>query len=194
MQAIASPGSLITIAGAALTVVGSIAYVTDSPTLSLAGVFYGVPVLLGGLALKSSELPPVELVPPSAEALALREAEASQPLRKLVKDVNRWRYGQKAHLESSLEALKLWDEQDPPQLLRVAERAEDGGYGLDLTFQCQAVGLERWQARQDRLGRFFGPGLRAEVSALGKSKVLIRLRPQGSTAVVAGAGDGTSGS
>ena len=49
MQAIASPGSLITIAGAVLTVVGSIAYVTDSPTLSLAGVFYGVPVLLGGL-------------------------------------------------------------------------------------------------------------------------------------------------
>ena len=194
MQAIASPGSLITIAGAVLTVVGSIAYVTDSPTLSLAGVFYGVPVLLGGLALKSSELPPAELVEPSPEAEALRTAEASQPLRKLVKDVNRWRYGQKAHLESSLEALKLWDEQDPPQLLRVAEQAEDGGYGIDLTFQCQGVGFDRWQARQDRLGRFFGPGLRADVSQLGKSKVVVRLRPLLETAPVAEAGEEPSGS
>ncbi|MCX5941891.1 MAG: DUF2854 domain-containing protein [Cyanobacteria bacterium] len=172
MQAIASPGSLITIAGAVMTVVGSIAYVTDSPTLSLAGVFYGVPVLLGGLALKSSELPPAELIEPSAEAEALRTAEASQPLRKLVKDVNRWRYGQKAHLE---------------------RQAEAGGYGLDLTFQCQGVSFERWQARQDRLGRFFGPGLRAEVSPLGKSKVLVRLRPQVDTAPVAEVGEGPSG-
>jgi hypothetical protein len=96
MQAIASPGSLITIAGAVLTVVGSIAYVTDSPTLSLAGVFYGVPVLLGGLALKSSELPPAELVAPSPEAEALREAEASQPLRKFSSTESNWEKGTEA--------------------------------------------------------------------------------------------------
>ena len=54
MQAFLSPGSLVTVAGAVLTVIGSIAYATDSPNISLAGVFYGVPILLGGLALKSS--------------------------------------------------------------------------------------------------------------------------------------------
>ncbi|MCX5940531.1 MAG: DUF2854 domain-containing protein, partial [Cyanobium sp. LacPavin_0818_WC50_MAG_67_9] len=56
MQAILSPGSLVTIAGAVLTVVGSIAYATDSPNLSLPTIFYGIPIFLGGLALKSSEL------------------------------------------------------------------------------------------------------------------------------------------
>ena len=179
MQAIASPGSLITIAGAALTVVGSIAYVTDSPTLSLAGVFYGVPVLLGGLALKSSELPPAELVPPSPEAEALREAEASQPLRNLVKDVNRWRYGQKAHLESSLEALKLWDEDNPPQLASVEDRNEANRYGLLLRFDCQGVAYQRWQALEDRLGRFFGPGLRCSVSQPAPGQVDVMLSAAG---------------
>jgi hypothetical protein len=177
MQAIASPGSLITIAGAVLTVIGSIAYVTDSPTLSLAGVFYGVPVLLGGLALKSSELPPAELVPPSPEAEALREAEASQPLRKLVKDVNRWRYGQKAHLESSLEALKLWDDDAPPQLVAIEELEHAGRYGLRLQFETHGVDFQRWQDRQERLGRFFGPDLRAELSQAGAGRLSLSLLP-----------------
>ena len=110
MLSIASPGSLVTIAGASLSVIGWIGYATGNPNLSLPTIFYGIPILLGGLALKSSELPPAELLPAAPDAVALRQAPASQTLRKLVKDVTRWRYGQKAHLESSLEALKLWDE------------------------------------------------------------------------------------
>ena len=53
-----SPGSLVTIAGGALTVVGATAYATGSASLSLPTIFYGIPILLGGLALKSSELQP----------------------------------------------------------------------------------------------------------------------------------------
>ena len=105
MEALTSPGSLLTILGAALTVIGTIAYATDSPNISLAGVFYGIPVLLGGLALKSSELPPAQRLTPVAELRELRERPENEPLRVLLKDVTRWRYGQKAHLESSLEAL-----------------------------------------------------------------------------------------
>jgi hypothetical protein len=164
MQELRSPGSLVTIAGAALTVIGSIAYATDSPNLSLAGVFYGVPVLLGGLALKSSELPPAERVVPPATLRELRLQPASEPLRRLLADVTRWRYGQKAHLESSLEALKLWDPDDPPQLESVEELDRDGSYGLRLRFRLGAVPWERWQERQERLGRFFGPGLEAGLS------------------------------
>ena len=113
MQAILSPGSLVTIAGAVLTVIGTIAYATDIPNLSLPTIFYGIPILLGGLALKSSELPPPERLTPASRFKQLREQAASEPLRKLLADVDRWRYGQKAHLESSLEALKLWDEEAP---------------------------------------------------------------------------------
>jgi hypothetical protein len=177
MNVLTSPGSLVTIAGATLTVIGSIAYATDSPTISLAGVFYGVPILLGGLALKSSELPPAERLTPASQLRNLREQATSEPLRKLLGDVTRWRYGQKAHLESSLEALKLWDEDEPPQLLSAEEFEHNGGYGLALIFQLHGVPLERWQAREDRLGRFFGKGLEASLEPLSRDRLRVRLRP-----------------
>jgi hypothetical protein len=179
MQALFSPGSLVTVAGGVLTVVGAIAYGTGNANLSLPTIFYGIPILLGGLALKSSELPPpVRLTPPS-QCRELREQPANEALRKLLADVLRWRYGQKAHLESSLETLKLWDDDTPPQLLSVAELDGDGGYGLALHFRVGGVALERWQAQQERLGRFFGPGLRAELEpAAGGQELVLRLLSQ----------------
>jgi len=177
MLPLPSPGSLVTIAGATLTVIGSIAYATDSPNLSLPTIFYGIPILLGGLALKSSELPPPLRRTPPAALRSLREQPASEPLRKLLADVSRWRYGQKAHLESSLESLRLWDEEAPPQLLEVEELEREGGYGLRLLFECQGVPFERWQERQERLGRFFGPGLQAELVQVSPGRVSLSLVP-----------------
>ena len=177
MLAIASPGSLVTLAGADLSVIGWVGYATSNPNLSLPTIFYGIPILLGGLALKSSELPPAELLPAQADAVALREEASSKTLRKLVKDVTRWRYGQKAHLESSLEALKLWDEDQPPQLISVAERAVDGRYAVAMRFRCEGVPFARWQEKQDRLGRFFDRDLRAELSEPSSGEVLLELLP-----------------
>jgi hypothetical protein len=159
MQALFSPGSLLTVLGAVLTVIGSVAYATDAPNLSLPTIFYGIPIFLGGLALKSSELPPPQRITPAEQWRSLRESTATEGQLKLLKDVMRWRYGQKAHLESSLEALKLWDEQAPPQLQSVEEYEEEGRYALRLSFQFGAVPRERWVAQEGRLGRFFGPGL-----------------------------------
>ena len=82
-----------------------------------------------------------------------------------------------AHLESSLEALKLWDEADPPQLLCVEELALPGGYGLRLEFALHGVAAERWFARQERLGRFFGKGLRAELEQPSADRLNVRLLP-----------------
>ena len=177
MQALFSPGSLVTIAGAALSVVGWIGYATGNPNLSLPTIFYGIPILLGGLALKSSELPPARRLIPAAQLKVLREQPASEPLRKLLGDVSRWRYGQKAHLESSLEVLKLWDEDSPPQLLAVEELDCDGRYGLRLRFASGAVPLQRWQEQQERLGRFFGPRLRAELEPIGVGQLDLCLLP-----------------
>ncbi|MCP9849345.1 DUF2854 domain-containing protein [Cyanobium sp. Morenito 9A2] len=177
MNDFTSPGSLVTIAGAALTVIGSIAYVTDSPNLSLAGVFYGVPVLLGGLALKSSELPPAEKLEAEPGARELGSLPAAESLRRLFKDVTRWRYGQKAHLETSLEALRLWDDEAPPELVAVRELARGGRYGLSLRFRMGGVPLGRWQDRSDRLGRFFAPGLMAEIHPKGADGLDLDLLP-----------------
>lgn len=175
MQALFSPGSLVTVAGAVLTVIGSIAYLGDNANLSLPTIFYGIPILLGGLALKSSELPPPRRLTPPQALQELRRQPANAALSKLLGDLCRWRYGQKAHLESSLEALNLWDETTPPQLLSVEEIERGGGYGLRLLFDCGAVGADRWQDRQDRLGRFFGPGLAASLSQPSPGRVELEL-------------------
>ena len=157
--------------------IGWIGYATGNPNLSLPTIFYGIPILLGGLALKSSELPPAELLPADAAALALRQAPASQTLRKLVQDVTRWRYGQKAHLESSLEALKLWDEDEPPQLISVAEQAVDGRYAVTLHFRTAGVPMARWHEKRERLGRFFDKGLTAQLTEPAPGELLIALMP-----------------
>ena len=162
--------------------IGWVGYATANPNLSLPTIFYGIPILLGGLALKSSELPPATLLPASADAVALRQVPASQTLRKLVKDVTRWRYGQKAHLESSLETLKLWDEDAPPQLLSVEELAVEGRYGVALRFRCEGVPYTQWVEKQERLGRFFDKGLRAELSEPSRGELLLQLVPAGAVA------------
>jgi len=179
MKDLLSPGSLVTVAGGILTVVGAVAYGTGNANLSLPTIFYGIPILLGGLALKSSELPPAKRVVPK-DVLQEKRAAAAPELGKLLGDVTRWRYGQKAHLESSLEALKLWDEDRPPQLLEIEELDDALGYGLRLRFACEAVPLERWQERRERLGRFFAKGLTATITPLdGGDNLDLTLLPAG---------------
>ena len=178
MKDLLSPGSLVTVAGGALTVIGATAYATGNANLSLPTIFYGIPILLGGLALKSSELPPALRVTPPNAMKQLRE-QAPEELVKLLGDVTRWRYGQKAHLESSLEALKLWDDDTPPQLEEIEELESSGGYGLRLRFSLGAIPLQRWQDKQDRLGRFFAKGLRAELTDLGDGRIDLQLLPAG---------------
>ena len=165
MGSLFSPGSWITILGTSLAVFGLLAYATDHPTLNLVGLFSGIPVLLGGLALKSSELPPVPwLRPPDVRSKTLRQTVATEVQRRLVKDVRRWRYGQKAHLESSLAALKLWNEDKPPQLTGLREDDVQGRYQLTMRFQLGFDGdHQAWLDKGDRLARFFGPGLEAAV-------------------------------
>lgn len=176
MKDLFSPGSLITVAGGALTVIGVMAYLQGNANLSLPTFFYGVVILLGGLALKSSELPPAKRVVPAA-ALSEVRAAGTPELAKLVKDVTRWRYGQKAHLESSLEVLKLWDEKKPPSLLEIEELDTPGGYGVRLRFELAGVPLERWQQKQDRLSRFFAKGLVAELDSASPGVLDLTLVP-----------------
>ena len=171
-----APGSWSTVTGGARTVVGAIADTTGSANRSLPTICYGIPIFLGGLALKASELPPAVRITPM-EALRSQREAADPELGKLVNDVTRWRYGQKAHLETSLEALKLWDDANPPQLEEIEELDTEAGYGLRMRFQLGAVSLERWTEREARLGRFFAKGLRAEIKDLGGDQLDLLLLP-----------------
>jgi hypothetical protein len=152
--------------GGLLTLVGFVAYFTDQATLNLAGFFYGIPLLLGGLALKASELQPVPLMQSTSDSiLALREKQATVTQNQIRKDVTRYRYGQKAHLDSSLSSLGLspMDEQRPI-LVGVKEAETEGAYTLVLEFESPQIPLEVWQQKQEKMTSFFGPGIRVEVS------------------------------
>lgn len=172
-----SLGNLGLTVGGILTVVGFVAYFTDNPTLNLAGFFYGVPILLGGFALKAAELKPVPISPETPEdVVALRKAQATPTQNQVRKDVTRFRYGQEAHLDVALERLGLSPTDDErPILTSIYETAVDGAYALVMTFYSPLITDETWQAKQEKLERFFGPAIRAKVELLEEEMVKVWL-------------------
>lgn len=153
-------------AGGILTIMGFVAYALGKPTLNLVGFFYGLPLLLGGLALKASELKPTPYsTSTSPEVLALREKQATEIQTKLRKDITRYRYGQQVHLDYSLTKLAIAPSDDElPNLQALREEAIDTNYGLILEFYSPFVTLEQWQEKQEKIEKFFGPGIRTTLT------------------------------
>lgn len=160
-----SLGSIGLVVGTTLTVIGFIAYARGNATLNLAGLFYGVPLLLGGLALKASELKPVIPSQPASEAvIELREKQATPTQKQIRKDVTRYRYGQEAHLDVSLEKLGLSpSDAERPILVDLREEAIADQYTLVLVFDSPAVDLTTWQSKQEKMEKFFGPDVQAKI-------------------------------
>jgi Protein of unknown function (DUF2854) len=171
-----SLGNVGLVVGSLLTVMGFIAYAYQSPTLNLIGFVYGVPILLGGLALTASELKPVPMPESSPEVLALREKEATDTQNQVRKDVTRYRYGQEAHLDEVMKRLGLSPTDDErPILNNIREQEWEGHYALILKFYSPLVPLETWQGKQDKLTRFFGPGIRVEVLGMEEDEVEVAM-------------------
>tara|TARA_Y100001970_G_C14244605_1_gene867211 strand:+ start:3997 stop:4530 length:534 start_codon:yes stop_codon:yes gene_type:complete len=156
-----SPANLISLLGFFLSVVGLAAFFTNAVNLSVPTFFYGVPILLIGLALKTSELKPVLFL--SEKSFNDNDQERPLELTSLIKDVTKWHYGQTVHLASSLEALNLWDEINPPELIEIEEIKSEGKKGLRLKFIINNVPFEIWQSKKDRLERFFSKGLEIDL-------------------------------
>lgn len=163
--------------GGLLTIVGFSAYFMGNATLNLVGFFYGIPLLLGGLALQSTELKPIAFTQPTpANILTLREQQATPTQNQVRSDVTRYRYGQNGHLDSALDYLKLGDsEDDRPVLVGLREIATDGAYTLVLEFESPNVPLETWQEKQEKMTRFFGPGVRVELQQLSAERIDVAL-------------------
>jgi Protein of unknown function (DUF2854) len=160
------PLSLILInLGGLLVLIGFFAYAIQDATFNLIGFFYGVPLLLGGLALKSAELEPVpfDSVTPG-NLIKVREAQATPTLHQIRKDVTRYRYGQEAHLDVALEKLGLAPSDDDRPILKSLQESEIGGaYALTLKFYSPFMSLDVWQEKQEKITRFFGPGVNAKI-------------------------------
>jgi Protein of unknown function (DUF2854) len=160
------PLSLVLInLGGLLTLVGFFAYAIDDPTFNLIGFFYGIPLFLGGLALKSAELEPVPFTElTSASIIKLRDKEATDTLNQIRKDVTRYRYGQEAHLDIALEKLGLApSDDDRPVLTGIKESEIGGDYALTLDFYSPFMKLDVWQEKNEKITKFFGPGVTAHV-------------------------------
>ena len=176
MNKLLSPGNLITIGGASLSLIGLTAYFTDATNLSVPTFFYGVPIFLIGISLKTTEVPPASRII-SADKFASERNKGPEELGKLIQDVTRWRYGQSCQLESSLRVLKLWDIDNPPQMIEIEELVQDGDYGIRMRFEMAGVPLERWNDRKERLGRFFAKGLSAELFCPTPGQIDLTLLP-----------------
>ncbi|MBE9139988.1 DUF2854 domain-containing protein [Nodosilinea sp. LEGE 07088] len=159
--------SLVLLAvGGVLTIVGFVAYFQDNSTLNLVGFFYGIPVLLGGLALRAAELEPAPYSQPTQpEVLKLRDEQATPTQNQVRLDVTRYRYGQEAHLDVALQKLGLSPSgQECPELRGLHEDEIDGSYALVLEFDSAAVPFSTWVEKKAKIETFFGPSIRAELS------------------------------
>ncbi|MEO0430251.1 MAG: DUF2854 domain-containing protein [Cyanobacteria bacterium J06656_5] len=170
-------GGVLLSVGSILTIVGFVAYFKDMATLNLAGFFYGIPILLGGAALRAAELDPVPYTQePSDTVIALRDKTATQTQNQVRKDVTRYRYGQEAHLDIVLERLGLSpNDRERPVLSGLREELRDGAYALVLEFDSPYMPLDTWQEKHGKIETFFGPNIRAEIDALSDAQMELAL-------------------
>jgi Protein of unknown function (DUF2854) len=163
--------------GGTMTIAAIIAYIFENATINLIGFSYGIPILLGGLAFKITELKPLkETQPPTPDVVALREAQQTKTQQQVRKDVLRYWYGQDAHLDTALKKVGLGPPKDEqPVLTGFHEVAVDGFYALVLEFNSPGLSLETWHKRQPKIESYFGPGIRAEMTQIDEETVHLAL-------------------
>jgi hypothetical protein len=161
-----SLGTLGSVVGGVLTIVGIAAYAANNATLNLAGFFYGIPLLLGGLALKANELKPVPFSKPTTpEVLTLQKKQATITQNKLRKDITRYCYGQQAHLDEALQRLGLSKtDEERPVITGLRETEVNGNYALILEFDSPHVPINLWQQKQEKMTSYFGPGVEVQIT------------------------------
>jgi len=147
----------------------------ESDVVSTFGFVYAIPALVGGLALKYAELPPVPL-DTSAAAESARAKSATTIQAKILSDATRFTYGD-AHMEDPLKALKLAPRgMGPPELVRMAEAVTpEGQYALTMRFFAPNTPYRVWKDRAPRFSRFFGPNVRATLKKYDAGKRLVEM-------------------
>merc|ERR1712146_80881 len=146
--------------------------------LSSLGFVYGIPVFLIGLSLFYAEIKPV-IVVADDKAQTLYEMKKTDTMDKITKDVTRHRYGDDAHLDSTLEALGLKLPQKKFPKMQTIELSESptGELVYSMTFQSAETPYKVWAdpERIKRYNTFFGPGIEASVHKVDAEKRIVAL-------------------
>jgi hypothetical protein len=174
---IATLGDIVAYSGGAALIYSLATYFAnqgESNVLQIVTFVYGIPATVGGLALKYSEIAPVEFKS-SPQAESARKSKANENLQKIVNECTRPKYGED-HLYEALQALKLVTDLGTPSMKLLTESVtESGAYKLSMTFESINIPFKSWKERGARFGRFFGPNCRSELRVADPANRLVEL-------------------
>jgi len=173
-----SLGTFTLFLGLTITFVSFYQYFSSQNSLTSLGFIYGLPIALGGFALKYAEINPVP-VDSDEKGDAIFEAKANDTLRKVKEDVTRHRYGDEAHLELALEKLGLVVEgKGFPQMMKIIQRNQRGELAFTMEFQSKDTPFKTWADPQRirKYETFFGGDLNAEVIKVSKEDRIVAIK------------------
>lgn len=147
--------------------------------LSGLGFIYGLPILLGGAALKYAEIEPVPCFS-TPKGDQIYEQKSTETMEKIKKDVTRHRYGDDAHLDSTVKKLGLiLPGKGYPQLRELRqEMTEDGELAFTMVWQSLETPYKMWadETRVKKYTSFFGPGITAECVKIDADNRIVGIR------------------
>jgi hypothetical protein len=163
--------------GGILTIIGFVAYAADNATLNLVGFFYGIPLLLGGLALRANEIKPIPFSQATSPSiLMLRQQQATVTQTKVRKDITRYCYGQDAHFDTTLSFLGLSPtDEERPIVTALRETEVNGSYTLIVEFDSPLISIDQWQKKQEKMTNYFGPGIEVQITQPSENKIELAL-------------------
>jgi hypothetical protein len=178
-----SLGNFVIFTGIVITILSFAEYLGSSAgeglNVSGLGFVYGVPVTLAGAALKYAEIDPVPCISsPAAERVS--EAKATEIISKIKQDVTRHRYGDEAHLDTTVKKLGLVvPGKDYPQLKELREDVDENGE-LEFTMVWQSFDTpyKMWadERRVSKYATFFGPGVTADIVKIDAEQRLVGIK------------------
>ena len=185
-----SLGNLVIGAGVLVTIASFAEYLGDSSDglgVSGLGFVYGIPIFLAGAALKYAEIDPVP-VKTSEQAEALFESVATETISKIKQDVTRHRYGDEAHLDTTVKKLGLViPGKAYPQLKELRQEIAPNGKDIEFTMVWQSLDTpyKMWadERRVQKYETFFGPKVSAEVVKIDAEQRLVGIKLTTQTAV-----------
>jgi len=142
------------------------------------GFVYGIPIFLGGSALKYAEIEPVPAYSaPGADAVF--EEKATEIIKKIEQDVTRHRYGDEAHLDTTVRKLGLVIVgKDYPQLRELRKEVVDGELAFTMIWQSMDTPYKMWAdpKRVKKYAAFFGPNVNAECVKIDAEERLVGIK------------------
>jgi hypothetical protein len=178
-----SLGNLVVFSGILITILSFVEYLSDSGSEGLnvsgLGFVYGIPVFLAGAALKYAEIDPVPVFSGPGMSESFFESKATETIKKIKQDVTRHRYGDEAHLDTTVKKLGLVvPGKAYPQLRELREEVIDGELGFMMVWQSLDTPYKMWadERRVKKYETFFGPGVGAEVVKIDAEQRLVGIR------------------